>query len=149
MRFLMTILVSKKYSVSTFLFKETPCEGSTHLLQWNYLKYIKLSRSQWLRHWLHPLEHWDRRFESHSRHWYSCTFILCLYCPMYVAALRRADHSSKESYRLSIRLRNWSETKPFTDALCAKGSNRNMNEWMNEWINEWLNEYKVKNRYRN
>jgi hypothetical protein len=29
-----------------------------------------------------------------------CTFILCLCCPVQVAALRRADHSSKESYRL-------------------------------------------------
>jgi hypothetical protein len=27
-------------------------------------------------------------------------FILCLYSPVYVAALRRADPSSKESYRL-------------------------------------------------
>jgi hypothetical protein len=35
-------------------------------------------------------------------------FILCLCCPVEVAALRRADHSSKESYKLSIsvRLRN-------------------------------------------
>jgi hypothetical protein len=30
-------------------------------------------------------------------------FILCLCCPVYVAALRRADHSSKESYQLSIK----------------------------------------------
>jgi hypothetical protein len=29
-----------------------------------------------------------------------CAFILCLCCPEQVAALRRADHSSKESYRL-------------------------------------------------
>jgi hypothetical protein len=34
-------------------------------------------------------------------------FILCLCCPVYVAALRRADHSSKESYQLSISVRLW------------------------------------------
>jgi hypothetical protein len=34
--------------------------------------------------------------------------ILLLCCPVYVAALRRADHSSKESYQpsISVRLRN-------------------------------------------
>jgi hypothetical protein len=32
-------------------------------------------------------------------------FILCLYYPMYVEALRRADTPSKESYRLSKRLK--------------------------------------------
>jgi hypothetical protein len=29
-----------------------------------------------------------------------CAFILCLCCPVEVAVLRRADNSSKESYRL-------------------------------------------------
>jgi hypothetical protein len=29
-----------------------------------------------------------------------CAFILCLCCPVSVAALRRADHLSKETYRL-------------------------------------------------
>jgi hypothetical protein len=30
-----------------------------------------------------------------------CAFILCLYCPVYkVEVLGRADHSSKESYRV-------------------------------------------------
>jgi hypothetical protein len=35
-------------------------------------------------------------------------FILFLCCPVYVATLRRADHSSKESYQpsISVRLRN-------------------------------------------
>jgi hypothetical protein len=42
--------------------------------------------------------------------------------------LWKADHSSKEFYRLFIRLRNWSETKPFTDAQRSSGSNRNMND---------------------
>jgi hypothetical protein len=34
--------------------------------------------------------------------------------------LAKADHSSKESYRTSFRLRTESETKHFTDALCSK-----------------------------
>jgi hypothetical protein len=29
-----------------------------------------------------PLEHWDSRFESHSRHGCLCAFILCLSCPV-------------------------------------------------------------------
>jgi hypothetical protein len=36
-----------------------------------------------------------------------CAFILCLCCPVYVAALRRAYPPSKEPSRLCIRLRNW------------------------------------------
>jgi hypothetical protein len=37
-----------------------------------------------------------------------CMRLFCLYCPVYVAALRLADHSFKESYQLSVsvRLRN-------------------------------------------
>jgi hypothetical protein len=46
------------------------------------------------------LERWDRGFKSHSKHGCLCGFILCLCCPVYVAVLRRADHSSKETYRL-------------------------------------------------
>jgi hypothetical protein len=41
-------------------------------------------------------------------------------------ALRRADPLSKEYCRLSIRLRNWIETKSFTDTVCSKGSNRKL-----------------------
>jgi hypothetical protein len=56
---------------------------------------------------LRPLKHWDRGFESHSRHGYRLSaFNLCSCCLVYAAALRRADPSSKESYRLPIRLRN-------------------------------------------
>jgi hypothetical protein len=31
---------------------------------------------------LRPLEHWDRGFESHSRHGYLYAFILGLCCPV-------------------------------------------------------------------
>jgi hypothetical protein len=53
---------------------------------------------------LRSLERWDRGFESHSRHVYLCVgmcfFSAFLLSCMQVAALRRADHSSKETYRL-------------------------------------------------
>jgi hypothetical protein len=51
---------------------------------------------------LHPLEHWGHGFESDSRYGFLSTFILYLCCPLQVAASRRADPLSKESYRLSI-----------------------------------------------
>jgi hypothetical protein len=60
-----------------------------------------------------PLKHWGRGFESYSRHECLFAFTLCLCCSVQVAALRRADHPSKESYGLSMRLRNWSETTTF------------------------------------
>jgi hypothetical protein len=52
---------------------------------------------------LRQLEHWDCGFESHSRHGCLCAFILCfvLFCAQ-VAALRRADLPSKQSYGLCI-----------------------------------------------
>jgi hypothetical protein len=56
---------------------------------------------------LHPLEHWERGFESQSRHGCLCEFILCLHCHVSVAALRQAGPPFKESYQLCIGLRNW------------------------------------------
>jgi hypothetical protein len=43
-------------------------------------------------------------------------FHLCLRCPVHVAALRRADPPSKESYQLSacIRFRNSEDVRPWT-----------------------------------
>jgi hypothetical protein len=37
-------------------------------------------RAVWVMNCLRPLEHWDRVFESHSRHGCLCAFILCLCC---------------------------------------------------------------------
>jgi hypothetical protein len=51
---------------------------------------------------LHPLEHWNRGFESHSRHECLFAFILFVFFRVYVAALRRADPLSRESYQLCV-----------------------------------------------
>jgi hypothetical protein len=48
---------------------------------------------------LRTLEHWDLGFESHSRQ-DVCVRLFCVCVDLCVEALRRADHSSKESYRL-------------------------------------------------
>jgi hypothetical protein len=47
--------------------------------------------------YLRSLKHWNRGFESHLRHGCLCVYSVCV---VYVAALRRADPPSKESYRL-------------------------------------------------
>jgi hypothetical protein len=54
-------------------------------------------------------------------------FILCLCCPVQVAALRRADHSSKESYQLSIsvRLRNLIKRRPRPNRAVAQYKKKN------------------------
>jgi hypothetical protein len=67
---------------------------------------LKNCRSQWPRGLKHenfrPLKHWDRGFESLSKHGSMSAFLLCLCCPVHVAALRQADPPSKEPYRLCI-----------------------------------------------
>jgi hypothetical protein len=52
---------------------------------------------------LRSLKRWDRGFESHSGH--GCLLCVCVYSVfvlpcVQVSALRRADHTSKESYSL-------------------------------------------------
>jgi hypothetical protein len=49
---------------------------------------------------LRQLQHWDRGFESHSRHECLFAFILCLCCHVQIAALRRDDPWSKKSYHV-------------------------------------------------
>jgi hypothetical protein len=61
------------------------------------------SRSVWGMNCLRSLGRWDRGFESHPGH--GCFVCVCVYSVFVlprvsVAALRRADHSSKEYYRL-------------------------------------------------
>jgi hypothetical protein len=60
------------------------------------------------------LKHWDRGFESHLNHWCLWAFILFFVLSyVQVAAFRRADLPSKESYRLYKSSRNWkSATRP-------------------------------------
>jgi hypothetical protein len=74
---------------------------------------------------LRSLEHWDRGFESHSRHGCLCAFILfVLSC---IGSGLATGWSPVQGVLLTVlKLRNWSETKRFTDALCSKvGATRN------------------------
>jgi hypothetical protein len=75
-------------------------------------------RAVWVMNCLSSLELWGRGFESHSRHECLCVplFFMFLVCT-YVAALRRADRSSKESYRLCIGLKNWKSCQSPTKGL--------------------------------
>jgi hypothetical protein len=56
-------------------------------------------RVVWGMNCLRSLERWDLGFESHSSYGCLPVFIMCL-CK--VAALQRADHWSKEPYRMSL-----------------------------------------------
>jgi hypothetical protein len=51
---------------------------------------------------LRSLERWDRGLGSQSRYGVLRAFIVFVLSCVYVAALRRACHSSKEFYRLCI-----------------------------------------------
>jgi hypothetical protein len=132
------VLVSKKYYISTFLFKETPCEGRTHLLRWNNRKYIKLSRSQWLRGLMHEMHD----FASPARilgSWVRISLEAWMFVYVYfVFMLSCVGSGLATAWSLVLgvlptvyKIKKLKETKRFTDALCSRGSNRNMNEWMN------------------
>jgi hypothetical protein len=88
-------------------------------------------RPRGLRHELSsPLKDWDGGFEPQLRHGCLCAFILCLCCPVCrVAALRRADPPSNESYRLCKSSRNCKAAK-----VQQRAVERLVNEWMNEWM---------------
>jgi hypothetical protein len=64
---------------------------------------------------LRHLEHWDRGFESHSKKGYLFMLILSVLGNV----LRRANPRPR-SPTDCVRLRNWLETKCFTDALGSK-----------------------------
>jgi hypothetical protein len=84
---------------------------------------------------IRPLKHWDHGFESHSRH--GCLFVL--FC-VQVVALRWANPSSKESYRLCKRSRNWKSGQGPTkgcraidrpiDGIVYNGSSHLRSRWM-------------------
>jgi hypothetical protein len=68
---------------------------------------FSICRSQWHdMNCLRPLKHWDRGFESHLRHGCLCVYSVFVLSCVQVAALRRADPPSKESYQLCKRSRN-------------------------------------------
>jgi TorA maturation chaperone TorD len=64
---------------------------------------------------LRPLEHWDRGFESISRH--EC---LCLFCVCIGSGLATGWSPIQGVLPTVLGLRNWPETKRFMDALCSK-----------------------------
>jgi hypothetical protein len=64
---------------------------------------------------LPPLVRWDRGFESHSRHGYLRLFWVCI-----GSSLARGWCPFQGILSTVLELRNWSETKRFTDALCSK-----------------------------
>jgi hypothetical protein len=75
---------------------------------------------------LRLLEHWDRGFESHSRH--GCMHCVRLFC---VCVVLCAGSGLATGWSLvqgvlptDLELRNWSETGSFMDALYSKWSNR-------------------------
>jgi hypothetical protein len=67
---------------------------------------------------LRPPESWDRGFKSHSRH--GC---LRLFCVRVGSDLATGWSPVQGVLPIVLELRNWSETKRFTDALC------NRREW--------------------
>jgi hypothetical protein len=80
-----------------------------------------------LRHELSSLERWDRGFEFHSiMDICVCVYSVFVLSCVQVAALKRADHSPKESYRLC---KNDYETEEE-----AKTQQRTVESLMNEWL---------------
>jgi hypothetical protein len=57
-------------------------------------------------------------------------FVFVLFC-VYIAALRRADHQSKDSYPLC--------KKDYETEEEVRAQQRTVESLMNEWMNEWMN----------
>jgi hypothetical protein len=70
------------------------------------------------------LERWGRGFEFHSRHGFVCV-VLCL-----GRALRLADHSSKDCYRLC--------KKDYGTEEEARAQQRALEPLVNKWMNVWI-----------
>jgi hypothetical protein len=81
-----TILASERDQVYTQQLKKKADHGSRVVKGMNCLR---------------SLGRWDRRFESYSRYGCFCMRLFCV-CVVLCIALRRADHSSKESCRLYV-----------------------------------------------
>jgi hypothetical protein len=69
---------------------------------------------------LRTLERWDHGFESHSGHRCLCAFILRFVLSCVSSGHATGWYPVQGVLPIVLRLRNWSETKRFTDAVCSK-----------------------------
>jgi hypothetical protein len=92
--------------------------GNIYKLYNIFTSWCLTGRSQWLRGLRHEMSSLSRTLGLWVRIQLKTWMSVCVYSVfMQVAALRRADLASKESYRLSWK-NKWNER--FTDALCSK-----------------------------
>jgi hypothetical protein len=111
----------------------------------NLYVYVHIkSRSQWPRGLRHELSSLAPTLGSWIRiplnAWMSvCAFILCVLFCVQVAALRWADHSSKESSRLCKK-----DYETEEEARAQQRAVRAIDEWMNEWTKVHINMYLIK-----
>jgi hypothetical protein len=107
------------FSIESLCFYSFGCVSMSECrLRWPRV----LRRRSW------PLGYWNRRIESRCGHECLFTFVfLCCVVLCRQTPLRRADHSSKESNRVSqLRLRNLKNEEPRPDLGCRaieKGQN--------------------------
>jgi hypothetical protein len=117
--------------MTTFL-RFFPCYGLgafAVFILLNTLHYTT-GRLQWPRGLRHEMSSPARTLGSWIRIPLKAWMFVCFYSVFVsVAPLRRADPSCKES-TACLKLRNWSEMKRFTDALCCKSEQQNKDGWI-------------------
>jgi hypothetical protein len=125
---------------------ELPITVAARSKAWTIFARSDPSRSQWPRRLRHELPSPSRMLGSWGRipleEWMSvCVYSVVVLSRMQVAALRRADHSCKESYRLyKQRLRNWRRVQGPTKGCRA------IDKWLKystELRNKIFSEYQV------
>jgi hypothetical protein len=128
----------KTITVGSIIVGRSTClqnQDNNNLIQ----SYIDVSRSQWLCGQRH-----EKVFALSntgivdSNPTQGTDIFLRLFCVCIVLCVGNGlatDWSLVESYRLSVRLRNWSETKRFTDVLCSKWEQQ---RWMDGWMDIYI-----------
>jgi hypothetical protein len=94
----------------------------TYILWFNNLygcRTDQSGRAVWSMKCLRQFKHWDCVFESQSRH--GCLRLFCVCVVLRVGSgLAKGLIPHPRSQTSCLRLRNWSERKRFTDALCSR-----------------------------